>query len=72
MYTDCARTSPFTDVNGLVADFLDDVAHQPIRHGGGARLTKIRKAVAEGNATVDMALDIIRLFPKSKPGRASD
>ncbi len=58
------RTSPFTDVNGLVGVFIDDVSERPVPRGAKTRLSEIREAVAKGNATVEMALDIIDLFPK--------
>jgi hypothetical protein len=72
MNTNGERTSPFTDINGLVADFLNNVTHRPVPHGVKTRLTEIGKAVAEGSATVDMALDIINVVPMDNPGRASD
>ncbi len=58
------RTSPFTDVNGLVGVFFHDVSERPVPRGAKTRLSEIREAVAKGNATVEMALDIISLFPK--------
>ena len=58
------RTSPFTDVNGLVGVFIDDVSERPVPRGAKTRLSEIREAVAKGKATVEMALDIIDLFPK--------
>jgi hypothetical protein len=58
------RTSPFTDVNGLVGAFLDDVSERTFPRGSKTRLSEIREAVASGNATVEMALDIIALFPR--------
>ena len=61
---DLERTSPFTDVNGLVGAFLDDVSERPGPRGSETRISQIREAVASGNATVEMALDIIALFPK--------
>jgi hypothetical protein len=61
---DPERTSPFTDVNGLVGMFIDDVSERPVPRGAKTRLSQIREAVASGNATVKMALDIIALFPR--------
>jgi hypothetical protein len=61
---DLERTSPFTDVNGLVGVFTDDVSQQPVPRGATTRLSEIREAVANGNATVEMALDIIGMFPR--------
>ena len=61
---DHERTSPFTDVNGLVGVFIDDVFEQPVPRGAKIRLSQIREAVASGNATVEMALEIIALFPR--------
>jgi hypothetical protein len=61
---DPERTSPFTDVNGLVGVFIDDVFERPVPRGAKTRLSQIRAAVASGNATVEMALEIIALFPK--------
>ena len=72
MNTNGERTSPFTDINGLVTAFLGDITHRPVPDGAKTRLTEIGKAVAEGSATVDMALDIINLFPNDNPGRAPD
>jgi hypothetical protein len=60
---DPERTSPFTDVNGLVGVFIDDVSERPVPRGAETRLSEIREAVAKGKATVEMALDIIGLFP---------
>jgi hypothetical protein len=60
---DLERTSPFTDVNGLVGVFIDDVSERSVPRGAKTRLSQIREAVANGNATVEMALDIIDLFP---------
>jgi hypothetical protein len=59
------RTSPFTGSNGLVAAFLDDVANQPVPRGAKARLAAIQQPVAASSATVDMALDLLDLFPSS-------
>lgn len=56
-------TSPFTDINGLVAVALYDVAEGPVPLGAEPVLAEIRQTVSEGNATVDMALAIIDLFP---------
>jgi len=61
---DPERASPFTDVNGLVGVFIDDVSERPVPRGAKTRLSQIREAVASGNATVKMALDIIALFPR--------
>jgi hypothetical protein len=61
---DLERTSPFTDVNGLVGVFIDDVSERPVPRGAKTRLAQIREAVANGKATVEMALDIIALFPR--------
>lgn len=61
--TENERSSPFTDINGLVADFLHDVGDRPIPHGAELQLAEIREAVAEGSATVEMALKIVELFP---------
>jgi hypothetical protein len=61
---DLERASPFTDVNGLVGVFFDDVSERPVPRGAKTRLSEIREAVARGNATVKMALDIIALFPR--------
>jgi|GEM_PF-2880320 len=61
---DPERTSPFTDVNGLVGVFIDDVSERPVPRGAKPRLSQIRAAVASGNATVEMALEIIALFPR--------
>lgn len=60
------RTSPFTDTNGMVAALLDDVAERPVPRGGKARLAEIRQAATEGKATLKMALDIVRMYPKDK------
>jgi hypothetical protein len=68
---DLKRTSPFTDVNGLVGAFLDDVSERPGPRGAKTRISQIREAVASGNATVEMALDIIALFPKDSGLRPS-
>ena len=61
------RTSPFIDTNGLVAALLDDVANQPVPCGAKARLAEIQQAVAASSATVDMALDLLDIFPSSTP-----
>jgi hypothetical protein len=72
MNTSDEKTSPFKDTNGLVADFLDDVADRPVPRGAKTRLDEIRQAVAQGKGTVQMALDIIEMFPNDKTGYASD
>jgi hypothetical protein len=72
MITNRERTSPFTDINGLVADFLDDVGDRPVPRGAKARLDEIRQAVTQGKGTVQMALDIIEMFPNNKTAYASD
>ena len=54
---------PSDDINGLVAVFLEDIAGQPLPQAAEFRLAEIRQAVAEGRATDDMVLDIIRLVP---------
>ena len=59
------RTSPFIDTNGLVAALLDDVANRPVPRGAKARLAEIQHAVAASSATVDMALDLLDIFPSS-------
>ena len=66
MYNHSERTSPFTDINGVVAALLDDVAERPVPRGSKARLAEIRLAVAEGKACINMALDIIDIFPNEK------
>ena len=66
MTTSNEKTSPFKDINGLVADFLDDVADRPVPRGAKTRLDEIRQAVAQGKGTVQMALDIIEMFPNDK------
>ncbi len=63
MHVNDEKTCPFKDVNGLTAIFLDDVADRPVPQGSEARLAEIRQAIDEGTATVDMALEIIDLFP---------
>ena len=66
MKTDNEKTSPFTDTNGLVGAFLEDIADRPVPKRLKGRLAEIRQSVARGDATVDMALDIIKLFPYDK------
>ena len=61
-----SETSPFANPNGIVAAFLAEVADRRVPRGAKARLEEIRKAVAEGNATVDMALDIVEMFPNEE------
>ena len=51
-------------INGLVAAVLDDAVKPPIRFGSRTRLEEIRHAVIEGNATIDMAIDIVASVPK--------
>jgi len=53
-------------INGLVAAILDDVVQPPVRREAMTRVIEIRRAVAEGSATIDMAIDIVALFPRSK------
>jgi len=53
----------FSDINGLVSAFLDDIADRPIPKGAGKVLAEIRQAVAEGTATTAMAMMIIEQFP---------
>jgi hypothetical protein len=60
------RTSPAVDINFLVSLFLGGVAGRPVPLGAETRLEEIREAVAKKSATVDMAIDIIRLFPNDK------
>jgi len=57
------NTFPSNDINGLIAVLLDDVADRPVPQGAQTRLAEIHQAVAEGRATDDMVIDIIRLFP---------
>lgn len=66
MDTNNERTSPFTDINGMVAVILEDVAERPVPRGAKTRLAEIRQAVVKGIATVEMAVDIIRLYPKDR------
>ena len=49
---------PFTDINGLVELFLEDVSDRPVPPGAEARLAEIRQAVEEGRATMEMATTI--------------
>jgi hypothetical protein len=59
----------FSDINGLVLAFLDDVSGRPVPRGAESVLADIRRAAAEGNATTRMALKIIELFPLEQPAR---
>jgi hypothetical protein len=65
-----SRSDVFTDINGLVAAFLDDIAGRPAPRGAEPTLAAIRRAVAAGTATTAMALAIIELFPREGQGRA--
>ena len=56
-------TAPFPEINNIVAGILDHVAKRPVPPGAEARLVEIRRAVAEGNANLRMAIDIVELFP---------
>jgi hypothetical protein len=60
---------PFIDINGLVATFLRDIAGRPVPPAAQVRLAEIRQATAEGNATMDMALEIVDMFPSRKATR---
>jgi hypothetical protein len=60
------KASPFVDINGVVAAFLDDVAGRPAPRGVEARLSEIRQTVSEGTATLDMALEIIDMFARDE------
>jgi hypothetical protein len=60
------RTSPSVDSNFLVSLFLDGVGRRPVPLGAETRLEEIREAIAKKSATIDMAIDIIRLFPNDK------
>jgi hypothetical protein len=60
---------PFADINGLVATFLRDIAEHPVPPSAQARLAQIRKAAAEGKATMDMGLEIVDMFPSGKAAR---
>lgn len=64
MYNGKDRSAPITDINGLVATFLEDVAKRPVPCDALARFAEIRQAVAEGSASVYMALDIMEIFPR--------
>jgi hypothetical protein len=59
----CNKPEVFTDVNGLVAIFLADIAGRRAPRGAEAVLAEIRQAVEAGRASSDMALTIIELFP---------
>jgi hypothetical protein len=59
---------PFTDINGLVALFLDDIAERPVPRGAESLLAEIRQAAADGTATMAMATTIVDLFPYDAPG----
>jgi hypothetical protein len=56
----------FSDTNGLVAAFLDDIAERPIPREAEPTIGEIRQAVAAGTATAAMAIRIIELFPPNK------
>ena len=56
----------FTDINGLVAAFLDDIADRPVPVDAGPVLGEIRQAVANGSANTAMALKLIELFPNDE------
>ena len=56
----------FTDINGLVAAFLDDIADRPVPVDAGPVLGEIRQAVAIGSANTAMALKLIELFPNDE------
>ena len=60
---------PFNNINGLVATFLRDVAERPVPLAARTRVAEIRQATAEGKATMDMALEIIDIFPNTKSTR---
>jgi hypothetical protein len=60
------RTSPAVDINFLVSLLLGGVAGRPVPLGAETRLEEICEAVAQKSATIDMAIDIIRLFPNDK------
>ena len=60
------KTEVFSDTNGLVAEFLDDIADRPVPRGAESTLAAIRHAVEAGTATTDMALKIIELFPNDE------
>jgi hypothetical protein len=60
---------PLININGLVATFLRDVAERPVPPAAQTRLAEIRRATAEGNATMDMALEIIDMFPNRTAAR---
>jgi len=61
----------FTDMNGVVATFLDDIADRPIPKGSEPVLSEIRQAVDAGKATSAMALTIIKLFPDDEPRKST-
>jgi len=66
MGTNNERTPPITDINKMVAVILDDVAKRPIPRKAKYRLAEVRQAIAKGIATIDMAVDIIRMCPYEK------
>jgi hypothetical protein len=69
MVTPNDEPCPFVDINGLVATFLRDIAGRPVPPAVRTRLAEIRQATAEGNATMDMALEIIDMFPNRTAAR---
>lgn len=57
----------FTDMNCLVELFLQDVSHTSAIESAEPVLAEIRRAVAEGRATSDMAMQIVDLVPNNVP-----
>lgn len=53
-------------MNGIVARLLDDFNGRPIPRGCEMRFAEILQAVANGNATEDMALDVIDMLTDDK------
>lgn len=63
LHSNDGKPDVFTDMNGVVAAFLADVANRPVPKDFEPILAEIRRSVAAGTATTAMALTIIRLFP---------
>ena len=60
-------TASFPEINSIVAGLLDRVADRSVPPGAETRIAEIRQAIAEGNASLRMAIDIVELFPDNKP-----
>jgi len=52
------------DKSNLIVAFLHDMADRPVQKGKETRLAEIRQAAAQGYATDDMVIDVLRFYPQ--------